>query len=84
MNSEQYLSDIYRDFFGEYDKRKDEIEKVSDVNYEEEISKCSFNSFHGGDSPRRLRRRRKQQQTIMESRELRVECCKFKLKSESS
>ena len=39
MNSEQYLNDIYKDFFGEYEKRKTEIEEVVNINYEEEISK---------------------------------------------
>ena len=39
MNSEQYLSDIYKDFFGEYEKRKANNEEIIDVNFEEEINK---------------------------------------------
>ena len=39
MNSEQYLSDIYKDFFGEYEKRKENNEEVINVDYEEEINK---------------------------------------------
>lgn len=43
MNSEQYLSDIYKDFFGEYEKRKENHEEVISVNYEEEIQKLLLN-----------------------------------------
>ena len=43
MNSEQYLNDIYSDFFGEYEKRKEKNEEVISVNYEEEISKLLIN-----------------------------------------
>ena len=39
MNSEQYLNDIYKDFFGEYEKRKEESNEIINVDYEEEISK---------------------------------------------
>ncbi len=39
MNQEQIFSDIYNDFFGEYEKRKEQNEEIIDINYEEEISK---------------------------------------------
>ena len=39
MNSEQYLSDIYKDFFGDYEKRKEESKEVINIDYEEEINK---------------------------------------------
>jgi len=44
MNSEQYLSDIYKDFFGEYEKRKENNkEEVVDVDFENEINKLLIN-----------------------------------------
>ena len=43
MNSEQYLSDIYKDFFGEYEKRKQNNEEVISVDFEEEINKLLIN-----------------------------------------
>ena len=39
MNSEQYLSEIYNDFFGAYEKKKENNEEVISVDYEEEIKK---------------------------------------------
>ena len=39
MNQEQLLSDVYKDFFGDYEKRKQEQKEVIDVNFEEEINK---------------------------------------------
>ena len=39
MNSEQYLSDIYKDCFGDYEKRKEESKEVINIDYEEEINK---------------------------------------------
>ena len=41
MNSEKIYSDIYKDFFGDYEERKKNLEKeeIINVDYEEEISK---------------------------------------------
>ena len=38
MNSEKYLKDIYKDFFGEYENNKTK-EEIIDVNFDEEIQK---------------------------------------------
>ena len=43
MNSEKYLSDIYKDFFGDYEKRKEESKEVINIDYESEISKLLIN-----------------------------------------
>ncbi len=43
MNSEKYIEEVYRDFFGDYEKRKQEAKEVIDVNFEEEINKLIFN-----------------------------------------
>lgn len=41
MNSEKYLNDIYKDFFGDYEQRKKELDKEEIINldYDEEINK---------------------------------------------
>ncbi len=45
MNSEKYFNDIYKDFFGEYEERKKNIQKEEIINldYEEEINKLFIN-----------------------------------------
>ena len=45
MNSEDYLKDVYRDFFGEYEDRKKKLNLEIDqnVNLEEEIDKLHIN-----------------------------------------
>ncbi len=45
MNSENILSDVYRDFFGEYEDRKKQLNLETDnnINLEEEIDKLHIN-----------------------------------------
>ncbi len=45
MNSENILSDVYRDFFGEYEDRKKQLNLETDnnINLEEEINKLHIN-----------------------------------------
>ncbi len=54
MNSEKYFNDIYKDFFGDYEERKKNLEKeeIINVDYEEEISKL----FISDDSKELLRK----------------------------
>ena len=43
MNTEKVLEDVYKDFFGDYEKRKEESKEVIKVDYETEISKLLIN-----------------------------------------
>ncbi len=45
MNSENYLSDVYKDFFGEYERRRKELDnkEIINIDYEEEINKLHIN-----------------------------------------
>ena len=38
MNQEQLLSDVYKDFFGDYEKRKQEQKEVIDVNLKKKLT----------------------------------------------
>ena len=39
MNTEKYLEEVYKDFFGDYEKRKQETNEVISMDFEEEINK---------------------------------------------